>query len=528
MNERIPCLIHVDDHVVVIAKPAGINTHRPSPHAPLGIHEWLQLHCPEWVPLSILHRLDKDTSGVLIMGRTKEANRSITEQFENRSVTKRYLLVTAGDAGDALDADESLGWANGQAHLDAHGDQAFTRFERIQRDGELSWYAAFPKTGRPHQIRMHAAAHGIPILGDVLYGGPPGDRVHLHAEALTLTHPGSGESITWSSEAPFTTPPALALRSALLVKEECTYHRVLHGAADGEHELFADRLGDHLVAQTRGILTDQQRIHLETIRDALGLSGIHHRCQERHVGTAGGDDLSPRPLEGSETPDAIVAMENGIRWSLRLDSGYSHGLFPDQRENRWRLLHNQIAPGVPIREGTLEGARVLNAFAYTCAFSVCAAKSGAHATSLDLSAAWLDWGRKNFALNDLDPEDHLFLKGDVLQWLPRLQRQGRRYHLVILDPPTFARMKGKRVFRAERDYGELVTSAVSLVEPGGWILASTNAHRLGPREFEALVVAAVEGTGRSVDDLHFAPQPPDFPIHPDQPAHLKTVWIRIV
>ena len=131
MNARIPCLIHVDPHVVVIAKPAGINTHRASSHAPLGIHEWLQLHCPEFEQLSILHRLDKETSGVLVMGRTKEANRTISAQFEARSVTKRYVLVTRGDAGEACDARESLSWSRGR-HAFGPGEsrQNFSCFQK--------------------------------------------------------------------------------------------------------------------------------------------------------------------------------------------------------------------------------------------------------------------------------------------------------------------------------------------------------------------------------------------------------------
>ena len=527
MKERIPCLIHVDEHVLVVAKPAGINTHRPSPHAPLGMYEWLKMHLPELDALSILHRLDKDTSGVLVMGRTREANRSITAQFENRTVTKRYVLVTTGDAGDTSATEVPLRWANGQSHVDEHGDPAFTRFERIRKDGERSWYAAFPSTGRSHQIRVHAAALGIPILGDELYGGEAADRVHLHAESLTLTHPETDQPVTWTAKTDFQTPPAVTLRTALLPIATCTYHRVLHGAADGVPGLFADRLGDHLVAHTESPLSDSKREQLETVRNSMGLSQIHHRHHDRHVGTTGTQDLSPRPLDGGDTPDSITVTENDLQWLLRLDSGYSHGLFADQRENRWRVLHNRIAPGVPIRAGGLEGARVLNTFAYTCAFSACAAAAGAHATSIDLSARWLDWGRLNFTLNGLDPEEHLFLKGDALQWLPRLQRQGKRHDLVILDPPTFARMKGKRTFRAERDFGDLIALAAPLVAPDGWILASTNAQRIRPEAFEEMARETLAKSGHPLEELHFTTQPPDFPAHPDQPLHLKTLWLRL-
>jgi 23S rRNA (cytosine1962-C5)-methyltransferase len=288
-----------------------------------------------------------------------------------------------------------------------------------------------------------------------------------------------------------------------------------------------DCLGEHLVAQTDGDLSSAQRAQVFAVREALGLSGTHHQRSDRHVGTAGSAERSPQPLGNTAVPGEIIALENEISWALRLDAGYSHGLFADQRDNRWRILHNRIAPGVPIHPDGLRGARVLNTFAYTCGFSVCAATAGAHATSIDLSARWLEWGKHNFTINGIDPEGHLFLKGDVLSWLPKLGRQGRRYELVILDPPTFARMARKRVFRAERDYGALIQSAAPLVAPGGWILASTNAQRIPADDFQSLVAGGITAAGHTVEDMHFAPQPFDFPVHKEQPAHLKTVWVKV-
>src|SRR5208282_2118674 len=124
-----------------------------------------------------------------------------------------------------------------------------------------------------------------------------------------------------------------------------------------------------------------------------------------------------------------------LRFALRFDEGYSVGLFLDQRDNRRRLLH---------RHGASE---VLNAFAYTCGFSVCAAASGARVTSLDLSKKYLDWGRRNFVLNQLDPARHDFIFGDAFAWFRRLAKKKRLFDIIILDPPTFSRSKESGVFQ---------------------------------------------------------------------------------
>jgi 23S rRNA-/tRNA-specific pseudouridylate synthase len=89
-----PCVVHEDDDLLVVNKPPGWNTHAPAPHAGEGIYDWLKHREPRWASLAILHRLDKDTSGLLVFGKTVEANRSLTGQFTAREVHKRYTLVT--------------------------------------------------------------------------------------------------------------------------------------------------------------------------------------------------------------------------------------------------------------------------------------------------------------------------------------------------------------------------------------------------------------------------------------------------
>jgi len=90
----VPCVIFEDEHLLAVNKPAGWNTHAPSPYAGEGIYDWLKAREPRWASLAILHRLDKETSGVMVFGKTPAANRSLTEQFATRRVRKQYLLLT--------------------------------------------------------------------------------------------------------------------------------------------------------------------------------------------------------------------------------------------------------------------------------------------------------------------------------------------------------------------------------------------------------------------------------------------------
>src|SRR5882724_200604 len=93
----VPCVIFEDEHLLAVHKPAGWNTHAPSPYAGEGIYDWLRHREPRWASLAIIHRLDKETSGVMVFTKTPLANKSLTEQFSGRDVRKKYVLLTDGE-----------------------------------------------------------------------------------------------------------------------------------------------------------------------------------------------------------------------------------------------------------------------------------------------------------------------------------------------------------------------------------------------------------------------------------------------
>jgi 23S rRNA (cytosine1962-C5)-methyltransferase len=513
-------LVHEDDDLLVVSKPPGLNTHAPALYAGEGLYEWLRDREPRWAGLTVVHRLDKETSGVMVFPKTTAAARSLTDQFTTRTVKKAYVFVTDRRVPDEEALVESV----------VARAPAATRFIRLSEAHGLTTLRAEPLTGRTHQIRVQAAQKGFPVLGDAVYGGTPAPRLCLHAEEIGFRHPATDEAMTFRVPADFRTDPRLALRRAVIDAEETDTYRLIHGASDSAPGLYLDRFGRYLLAQAEETLDDGASMVVDAFAGAVGALGAYQKVLRRDPAGLAGEDASPRPVLGGRTSGEFPVRENGLSFLISFDEGYSVGLFLDQRDNRRRLLTGHVAAGFPLWEAGRAAARgreVLNAFAYTCGFSVCAAAAGARVTSLDLSRKYLEWGRGSFAANGLDPADHDFIYGDVFAWAGRLARKGRLYDLVILDPPTFSRAKGRGTFQAAKDYGRLVASIMPLLKPDGCLLASTNAAKLAPERFIEAVTGAVREAGRTVTRSHFAPQPPDFPVSRAEPAYLKTIWLRL-
>jgi 23S rRNA (cytosine1962-C5)-methyltransferase len=153
-----------------------------------------------------------------------------------------------------------------------------------------------------------------------------------------------------------------------------------------------------------------------------------------------------------------------VRYLIKPGAGVAVGLYLDQRENRRRVA--KLA----------SGKDVLNLFAYTCGFSVAAASGGARSTtSVDLAVGNLEWGKENFAANDIRLDDHSFIRGDAFEFFKRAQRQERLYDVIVIDPPTFARAKKpRRTFEIKKNLAELIEQAGALLRPEGHMLISTN------------------------------------------------------
>lgn len=534
MSDWPPCILFEDEHLLVVDKPAGLNTHAPSPYAGEGLFEWLRAREARWSSLAIIHRLDKDTSGILLFAKTPLANRALTQQFANRTVRKKYLLLTDRPVPEPSFVVRSSLVRLGPRYVSrpqAAGPTAETRFRVLHRvSPDRTVLEAEPVTGRTHQIRVHAADSGFPVLGDSLYHGTPFPRLCLHAAELTVRHPVSHREVQFKAEPDFELDPSLGLRRALINTQSTDSYRLIHGAADRHPGWYLDRLGEFGLCASETDLrtvTTTERAAIESWATRYQLRGVYYKQLVRHPSLARSPSHSPRLLVGQAAPGELVVRENGVRYSLQLEEGYSVGLFLDQRDNRRRVLVNHAAADFPLGNPGLEAAHVLNTFAYTCAFSVCAAKAGACTTSLDLSRNYLEWGRRNFRLNDLDPARHEFIYGDACNWMKRLARKQRSFDLVIVDPPSFSRSKEHGTFQVEKDYPLLITLALSLLKPNGVLFASTNLASLKPEVFLELITGSIQAAQRRIIRQHYAPQPPDFPITRDEPGYLKTVWMRL-
>jgi 23S rRNA (cytosine1962-C5)-methyltransferase len=325
----------------------------------------------------------------------------------------------------------------------------------------------------------------------------------------------------------FDREPRLALRLAGIDPEATDAFRLVHGAGDGRPGWYVDKLGDFLLSQAEGPLTAAQQEELARLAKKFSASGAYHKTLSRHVRQSRTDDVSPQPAWGEPAPERFVIRENGVRYEMSFNEGYSVGLFLDQRDNRRRLLTGHVAGDFALPQPSTINYQLLNCFAYTCGFSVCAALAGARTTSLDLSKKYLEWGRRNFALNQLDPAAHDFIFGDTFDWLRRLAKKGRAFDAVVLDPPTFSQSKENGAFRVEKNFGDLVAAALPVLKPGGVLLASTNAADWPPEKFLDAVETAARGAKRRILKQHYVPQPPDFPISRDEPAYLKTVWVVV-
>jgi 23S rRNA (cytosine1962-C5)-methyltransferase len=525
-----PCVVFEDGHLLVVNKPAGMNTHAPGPFAGEGLYEWLRHREPRWSNLAIIHRLDKETSGIMVFGKTTEANRSLTEQFARHNIRKQYQLLTDRPVRAAEFTVVSAVVRTGDKYLSrpvrAGDARAETRFRRLGLDAGRALLEAEPVTGRTHQIRAQAAAQGFPIIGDILYGGTPAPRVCLHSAALTLKHPVTGADMSFKAPPDFGADARLALRAGLVNPPDTNACRLVHGAADGWPGWYVERLGEFLLSQSEHALDANQLAELQRLMKLHQALGAYHKILTRQVRRVGRPEASPQIILGEAAPESFIIRENGVRFALSFAEGYSTGLFLDQRDNRRRLLTNHIAADFQLFGGAAR-AEVLNTFAYTCGFSVCAAKAGAHTTSLDLSKKYLAWGGRNFALNGLDAAEHDFIFGDAFDWLRRLAKKSRAFDLVILDPPTFSQSTESGAFRAEQDYGRLVEAALPLIKPGGVLFASTNAARLAPEDFLDTLARAIRSARRKILRQHYFPQPPDFPVHREEPAYLKTVWLKL-
>lgn len=203
-------VVHKDDQLLVIDKPSGLLS---VPGKALEHRDCLETRVRDAYPDALLvHRLDMDTSGIMIFARTKAAQRHLGSQFQKRQTQKQYEArvagVVAADEGE-IDLPLIVDWPNRPIQKVCHdtGKPSQTRWQVVNREDDATRVTLFPKTGRTHQLRVHMMAIGHTILGDDFYGDPvtfaAADRLQLHALQLRLRHPDGGAWMEFNAPVPF-------------------------------------------------------------------------------------------------------------------------------------------------------------------------------------------------------------------------------------------------------------------------------------------------------------------------------------
>jgi 23S rRNA (cytosine1962-C5)-methyltransferase len=210
---------------------------------------------------------------------------------------------------------------------------------------------------------------------------------------------------------------------------------------------------------------------------------------------------SPVHLYGEAYDEPFLIRENGLTFEVSFESGYSQGIFLDQRHNRAEVMRRMAG-----------GGKLLNLFSYTGGFSVAGATGDGETTTLDLSAVYLEWAKRNFRQNAMDDSTHHFCKGDAFHWLKRFAKQGRKFDGIVIDPPTFSRDEKGNVFRVERDFGELAELAAKVLAKGGWMLCCTNFRGITESDFMRMI---------AMPNMEPAAMPHDFP----EESYLKSIWV---
>jgi 23S rRNA pseudouridine1911/1915/1917 synthase len=212
-------IVHEDDALIVVDKPAGLVVHPGSGNWSGTLLNALLAHAPVVALLpraGIVHRLDKDTTGLLVVAKTLEAQTALVRQLQARTVSRRYLAVVSGAARESGTVEAPIGRHPTQRTrmaTIATGKAAITHYRTLRRGDGWTLIECRLETGRTHQIRVHMDAIGHPLLGDPVYGlrrtpAPLAQRIGpfarqaLHAWRLGLVHPGSGANMSWEASPP--------------------------------------------------------------------------------------------------------------------------------------------------------------------------------------------------------------------------------------------------------------------------------------------------------------------------------------
>lgn len=291
-----------------------------------------------------------------------------------------------------------------------------------------------------------------------------------------------------------------------------TAFRLFNQEGDGFGGLTVDLYGDYAafswynsyVYQIRKVISEAFR---QVFPEVLG---AYEKIRFK------GLDYESAHVYGQEAPDFFTVLENGVLYQVFMNDGLMTGIFLDQHEVRGSLV-----------DGLAMGKSLLNMFSYTAAFSVAAAMGGAsQTTSVDLAKRSRELSQAHFQANGISTDDHRFIVMDVFEYFKYAKRKGLTYDVIVLDPPSFARNK-KQTFSVAKDYHKLISQSLEILNPGGIIIASTNAANVSRQKFTEQIDKGF--AGRSYQILNKYGLPADFAYNKKDESsnYLKVISMKV-
>ena len=301
-------------------------------------------------------------------------------------------------------------------------------------------------------------------------------------------------------------------RKAYYQDDLTTAFRLFNQEGDGFGGLTVDLYGDYAVFSWYNSYVYQIR---QTISEAFRqvfpeVLGAYEKIRFK------GLDYESAHVYGQEAPDFFTVLENGVLYQVFMNDGLMTGIFLDQHEIRGSLV-----------DGLAMGKSLLNMFSYTAAFSVAAAMGGAsQTTSVDLAKRSRELSQAHFQVNEISTDDHRFIVMDVFEYFKYAKRKGLNYDVIVLDPPSFARNK-KQTFSVAKDYHKLISQSLDILNPGGIIIASTNAANVSRQKFTEQIDKGF--AGRNYQILNKYGLPADFAYNKKDESsnYLKVISMKV-
>ena len=287
------------------------------------------------------------------------------------------------------------------------------------------------------------------------------------------------------------------------VMDDVSSCRVIFGEADFLPGLVVDKFADVLVVESLALGIDRFKgMIVDVLKELMEADGIHSR------GVYERSDAKVREQEGMERYKGFIGepfdtkveiVENGVRYYVDVKDGQKTGFFLDQKYNRRAAAK------------LCRGARVLDCFTHTGSFALNAGMAGAeHVTGVDASELGVAQARENAALNGL--EDRVeFICEDVFDLLPRLEKQGEKFDVVILDPPAFTKSRSS-IKKAVKGYREINLRGMKLVKDGGYLATCSCSHFMDQELFAKTIGQAAQNVHKRLRQVEFRTQAPDHPI----------------